>query len=115
MKGLFETGPSAVLSIVSRVDEQAEWLQRVQPHYLLTYPSALRELLVHCRDRGIAFPRLRELRTLSELLPPETRRLAREVGGPTIARKGLVEGTGVEVRVDLGGRLDIKKTTAHNN
>lgn len=81
MKGLFETGPTAVLSIASRVDEQAEWLQRVQPHYLLTYPSALRELLVHCRDRGIAFPRLRELRTLSELLPPETRRLAREVWG----------------------------------
>lgn len=81
MEGLFRSGPSATLSIATRVDEQAEWLQRVQPDYLLTYPSALRELLRHCRDRGIVYPRLREVRTLSELLPAETRRLCREAWG----------------------------------
>src|SRR3546814_10844500 len=36
-------------------------------------------------ERGIAFPRLREVRTLSELLPPETRRLCRDVWGLKIA------------------------------
>jgi len=81
MRGLYATGPSVMLSVASRTEEQADWLQRVQPDYLLTYPSALSELLVHCRDRGISFPKLRELRTLSELLPPETRRLARDVWG----------------------------------
>ncbi|MGF1592344.1 MAG: phenylacetate--CoA ligase family protein [Kiloniellaceae bacterium] len=80
-KGIYKTGPSATLSIVSRTEEQAEWLQRVRPDYLLTYPSALRDLLLYCRDAGIVLPRLREVRTLSELLPAETRRLCREVWG----------------------------------
>jgi len=79
--GVFETGPSAVLSIATRTEDQAEWLQRMQPEILLTYPSALRDLLLHCRDKGIAFPQLREVRTLSELLPPETRELCRAVWG----------------------------------
>jgi phenylacetate-CoA ligase len=81
MRELFQTGPSAALSIGTPVDEQAEWLQRMQPDYLLTYPSALRELLRHCHGRRIVLPRLREVRTLSELLPPDTRRLCREVWG----------------------------------
>jgi phenylacetate-CoA ligase len=81
MQGLYQTGPSFTLSIASRTDEQAEWLQRIQPDYLLTYPSALRDLLRYAQDRGIAIPRLRELRTLAELLPAETRSLAREVWG----------------------------------
>ncbi len=85
MKGVFETGRSSMLSIATRIDEQAEWLQRVQPDYLLTYPSALRELLIYCRDRGITFPKLRQVRTLSELLAPETRTLCREVWGLKIA------------------------------
>lgn len=85
MKGVFETGLSSMLSIATRIDEQAEWLQRVQPDYLLTYPSALRELLIHCRDRGITLPKLREVRTLSELLAPDTRKLCREVWGLKIA------------------------------
>jgi phenylacetate-CoA ligase len=81
MEGLFQTGPSASLSIAMRVDEQVDWLRRVQPDYLLTYPSALRELLLHCRDHDVVIPRLREVRTLSALLPPETRQLCREVWG----------------------------------
>ena len=93
-KGIYRTGQSALLSIVSRTEEQAEWLQRVQPDYLLTYPSALRDLLLHCRDRGIGFPRLREVRTLSELLPPETRALCREVWGLKIADMYSTQETG---------------------
>lgn len=81
MKGLYQTGPSFTLSIASRTDEQVAWLQRVQPHYLLTYPSALRDLLRYAQEHRITIPRLRELRTLAELLPAETRRLAREVWG----------------------------------
>ena len=85
LKGILKTGPSAALAISSRIDEQAEWLQRVQPDYLLTYPSALRDLLIHCRKEGITFPTLREVRTLSELLPPDTRELCRDVWGLKIA------------------------------
>jgi len=81
LKAIFPTGPSVTLTIASRTDEQAEWLQRVRPDYLLTYPSALRELLLHCRAKGITLPGLRQVRTLSEHLPPETRDLCREVLG----------------------------------
>ncbi len=78
------SGPSAQLTVISSAEQQAEWLQRVQPDYLLTYPSALRDLLLHCRDQGITFPKLREVRTVSELLPPDTRTLCREVFGVAI-------------------------------
>lgn len=81
LQGVFKSGPSLLLSIASRTEEQAEWLQRVQPDYLLIYPSALRELLVYCRARGIVIPQLRQVRTLSELLPEATRALCREVWG----------------------------------
>ena len=81
MTNLYPTGHSNVLTIVSSTEQQLEWLQRVQPGYLLTYPSALRELLLLSRDRGVSFPKLREVRTISELLPPETRELCRDVWG----------------------------------
>ncbi len=85
LNDVFRSGPSFMLSIGSRTDEQIEWLQRVRPDYLLTYPSALREMLVQCRARGIVIPGLREVRTLSELLPETTRRLCEEVWGLKIA------------------------------
>ena len=91
---LFATGPAAVLSIATRTGDQAEWLQRVQPDILLTYPSALRDLLLYCKDKGIAFPQLREVRTLSELLPPETRELCREVWGLKIVDMYSTQETG---------------------
>jgi phenylacetate-CoA ligase len=81
LKDLFDTGPSVMLSIGSRVEEQLDWLQRRQPDYLLIYPSALRDLLRLCREKGISFPKLREVRTLSEALTAETRELCREVWG----------------------------------
>jgi phenylacetate-CoA ligase len=81
LRGIFASGPSLLLSIASRTEEQAEWLQRMQPDYLLIYPSALRELLIYCRAQGIVIPGLREVRTLSELLPEATRELCREVWG----------------------------------
>jgi phenylacetate-CoA ligase len=84
-KGVFATGPGYLLTVVSSPEQQAEWLQRVRPDYLLTYPTALRDLLLYCRDHDITLPGLRELRTLSELLPPETRALSREVWGLKIA------------------------------
>lgn len=76
---LYRSGPSAGLSIASKTEQQAEWLQRQQPDYLLTYPSALEALARHCRDHGISLDRLREVRTLSEVVSPRLRDLCREV------------------------------------
>lgn len=78
---VFPTGPSTLLSIHTQPDVQAAWLARERPDYLLTYPSALRPLALHYHSSGTRPPPLREVRTLGETLPEETRALCREVFG----------------------------------
>lgn len=79
------TGRSATLPIRTDVDTQLQWLERQQPDYLLTYPSNLAELVKSSAERGIRFPRLREVRTFGELLPPETRELCWQAWGVRVA------------------------------
>jgi phenylacetate-CoA ligase len=69
----FATGPSAILSISASIAQQAEWLLREDPDYLMTFPSNLRFLAAHCRARGIAFSRLEHVTTFGEVLSAETR------------------------------------------
>ena len=73
------TGPAAMLSIMTPVTQQVEWLARQQAVYLITYPSNLEAMLRHCRTEKIRFPTLREVQTMSELLRPSIRELCREV------------------------------------
>ncbi|QEX22236.1 adenylyltransferase [Hypericibacter adhaerens] len=81
----FSTGPAFRLSLMASVRQQADWLLRRDPHYLLTYPSNLAALAGHCRDAGIRPASLRQVLSIAELLPPETRALVREVWGVPIA------------------------------
>lgn len=74
----FETGPSVSLNITCPVEQQAEWLRRENPHYLLTHPSMVERLAAHCLDRRIELPNLRQVETISERLNPRVRRLCRE-------------------------------------
>jgi phenylacetate-CoA ligase len=69
----FETGPSAILSISASIAQQAEWLQRQAPDYLMTFPSNVRFLAGHCREHGLALPRLDHVTTFGEVLSRETR------------------------------------------
>ena len=69
----FTTGPAATLSIGASIAEQAEWLARQDPDYILTYPSNLRFLAAHCREHGITLPHLEHVITMGEVLNPETR------------------------------------------
>ena len=69
----FRTGPSALLAIGASIAQQAEWLVRQDPDYLVTYPSNLRYLAAHCRERGIALPHLEHVTTIGEVLGAETR------------------------------------------
>jgi phenylacetate-CoA ligase len=73
----FITGPAAVLSIGASLAQQAEWLARQDPDYVLTYPSNLLFLAEHCREHGIALPHLEHVATLGEVLNPETRNTCR--------------------------------------
>ncbi len=91
---IFGDGPAVGLHIGASAAEQAEWLQREQPAYLLTYPSALRDLLIHCRAHGIRIAGLRQVRTLSELLSPDLRDLCREVWGLEIVDLYSAQETG---------------------
>lgn len=64
----FQTGPAAGLDIMTSVDDQIDWLQRVQPSYLSTYPTNLMALVERCADKGIKLPRLRHVTTTGEVL-----------------------------------------------
>ncbi len=78
------TGPAHLLQVQADVHEQADWLRRVAPDYLVTYPSNLVALLRHFRDERLERPPLRDVTTLSETLPEEARALCREVWGVAI-------------------------------
>ena len=70
---LFETQPIVGLNVNTTAAEQAEWLQREDPDYLLTFPSIAQRLADHCLAMGIRFPRLREIETITERLSQHTR------------------------------------------
>jgi phenylacetate-CoA ligase len=78
---LFPTGPSALLSIMADVASQAHWLAREQPDYLIVYPSNLAALIEQFSRRGDRPGRLREVRTVGELVTPELRAACRERWG----------------------------------
>lgn len=81
---LFHTGPAAILDIRTPIPRQAAWLAQEQPDYLLTYPSNLLALARHFAETGTRLTGLRQISTLSETLPPESRELCRAVFGVEI-------------------------------
>lgn len=75
--GVFDTGPGLMLDISTKVHLQAEWLQRHDPGYLLTFPSNLQALARFCEENAIRLPGLRQALTMGEVLPPEAREACR--------------------------------------
>lgn len=73
--------PLAMLSIASSTEEQLAWLQREQPAYLLVYPSAFGAIARMMLARGVRLPSVRQVRTISEGLSEDTRRLCAEAFG----------------------------------
>ncbi len=63
---LFETGPGYRQPLSLSVSEQAAWLLRRNPRYLLTYPTNLSALLDEFERMGRFPPQLREVRTIGE-------------------------------------------------
>jgi phenylacetate-CoA ligase len=82
---LFESGTSHALGVRTGVTRQFEWLQSINPDYLLVYPSNLAALLGRFEQHGLSLPRLRQIRTINETLRTETRDTARSVLGVEIA------------------------------
>ncbi len=75
------TGPGSLLNITAKIGEQADWLCRENPDYLLTYPSNLADLADHFQAKGFKLPRLREVSTLGEIVTPKIRQRCRDVFG----------------------------------
>ena len=76
--GVFATGPAVGMKVEADVDAQIAWLQRENPGYFLTYPSLLRDMARTCLSRGIRIPGLVQVRTISEIVTPELRKLCQE-------------------------------------
>jgi len=87
---VYPSGPGVLLDYRCTVSEQAETLAREQPAYLTTFPSLLHELL----RSGVRPQGLREVRTVGEALPDETRELCRERWGVPITDEYSAAETG---------------------
>ena len=81
---IFETGPCVSLNITTPVDDQLRWLSREAPDYLLTHPTMLDRLLRRSEQTGFRPSRLRQVLTISEILPPGLRELCRQLWGVQI-------------------------------
>ncbi|MGI4859371.1 MAG: phenylacetate--CoA ligase family protein [Janthinobacterium lividum] len=82
---LYESGPAHGISSNWPIADQFAWLQRIEPQYLLTYPTNLSFLLDEFERRGASLPSLRQVRTLGETVTPALRRRVREMFGVGIA------------------------------
>lgn len=78
---VYVTGACAILRIDTDISQQVDWLVEQDPEYLLSYASNLGELARVCLERGIRLSRLREVRSVSEVVRPELRALVREAWG----------------------------------
>lgn len=67
----YATGPFRYCDVARPAVEQRDWLRRIAPHYLTTYPSNLRNLLQHCTKGDL--PSLQAVTTMSEALDDDTR------------------------------------------
>jgi len=90
----YATKPVDALNIRATVGEQLDWLQRVRPAYLSTFPTNLRALAQTALERGLRLPGLRQATTYAESLPPGLRELARQAFGVAVTDIYSSEETG---------------------
>ncbi len=77
--GLFQTGPSKYLNIsYATLSEQLEWLLKIKPAYIHSYPTNLVELGYLIREQQIDVSWLKSVSTFSESLSPGQRKRIQE-------------------------------------
>lgn len=81
---LYTTGPSVMLNVRSTIAEQAAWLVRENPDYLLTYPTLVFELANYFASSGELLPNLKEVRTFGEVVTPEIRAACKQTWNITL-------------------------------
>ncbi len=78
---LYPTGPGKLLQVTTDIRDQATWLLRNRPGYLLGYPSNLLWLAEHFSRHGVDLPGLLEVRTFGEYLPDGLHPAVRDAWG----------------------------------
>jgi len=78
---LHRTGPASLLSLGTYIGAQAGWLLERDPDYLLTYPANLTALEEHFRASGARLARMKEIRTVGEIVSQALRDKCRETFG----------------------------------
>ena len=71
--GLFETGPGHSMDVHQEPSRQLQWLLRVQPDYLVSYPPNLEHLAGLLLESGQRLTNLRTILTVGETLTEEAR------------------------------------------
>jgi phenylacetate-CoA ligase len=74
-------GPMHLMDIATALPEQARWLRELNPEYLLSYPGNLVWLLELLREEGGVPSRLREIRTVSEIVGDDLRTIVDSLPG----------------------------------
>ncbi|NQU71844.1 MAG: phenylacetate--CoA ligase family protein, partial [Rhodospirillales bacterium] len=74
-----DPGPMVLLNIASKLKDQADWLVRHNPEYLLSYPSNLLALGEYFENSNLTLPALRQVCTVSELVSDRLRDTMRRV------------------------------------
>ena len=103
----FETGPFLAYSVFNDVEEQAKWLTRMDPEYLLAYSETL-EHLAFAFDGAFPGEKLKALQVISETLTPDMReRIGRVFNRPLHQNYGLNELGLVASKCPEGGRYHV--------
>ncbi len=76
--GIEPTGASFFLNVTSPTQDQLIWLQKINPHYLLSHPSQLKVLLHEISLQNIELENLLEIRCLGETVDRELLSLAKK-------------------------------------
>ena len=74
-----DPGPMVLLNIASKLKDQADWLIRHDPAYLLSYPSNLLALGDYFENNSLDLPGLRQVCTVSERVGDRLRETMRRV------------------------------------
>ena len=73
----FPTGPAFHLTTLNNsIADQWDWLARMQPTYLMTYPSVIRALAERARALGQRLPSLKAITTVGEQVDADLRAMA---------------------------------------
>ena len=81
---VYPSGPVGAITLHHTVSEQATWLRRMDPEYLLSLPSNLLALIQHFEANNLSLPNLKNVSTMMEVVSPELRKQCWDVWGVPI-------------------------------